>query len=336
MADRVDSVAAPASSQTADAARLDPSTTTRPDSPATARPDVSVIVVNYRSAQLTLRALADARRSAGALSVEEIVVDGASGGDEVELLRTQRPQATVLALAENRGFAAGNNAGIARARGRYLLLLNPDAFAQGDAVAALVRHLEREPVAGLAAPLLLNPDGSPQDNAHKRFPNLATLFVDFCAPLAFLVRGGLLDPHNISRRRLRAPRAIAHAIGAVLLVRAQAAHDTGPLDEGYFLYLEETDWQRRMAAAGWRRDVVPGAHFEHLGGGSSSSSPLASPHYLESVRRYYPHPRAAMATIRLAGTISLLSLRAAHTLGLGSQRTRSLERAFAELRAQLR
>jgi N-acetylglucosaminyl-diphospho-decaprenol L-rhamnosyltransferase len=317
MADRVDSVAG-----------LAPTENTHPD--------VSVIVVNYRSAALTLRALADARRSAGALSVEEIVVDGASGEGEVELLRAQRPQATVLALAENRGFAAGNNAGIARARGRYLLLLNPDAFAQEDAVATLVRHLDGEPAAGLAAPLLLNPDGSPQDNVHKRFPNLATLFVDFCAPLAFLVRGGPLDPHNISRRRLHTPRPIAHAIGAVLLVRAQAAHDSGPLDERYFLYLEETDWQRRMAAAGWRRDVVPAARFEHLGGGSSSSSPLASPHYLQSVRRYYPRPRTALATIRLASAISLLSLRTAHALGLGSARTRALEQTFAQLRAILR
>jgi N-acetylglucosaminyl-diphospho-decaprenol L-rhamnosyltransferase len=300
------------------------------------RPDVSVIVVNFRSAELTLRALADARRAAGELAVEEIVVDGASGGNDVELLRSGRPQATVLAQPENRGFAAGNNVGIEQARGRYLLLLNPDAFAQGDALAALVRHLDGEPAAGLAAPLLLNRDGSPQDNVFKRFPNLATLFVDFCAPLAFLVRGRRLDPHNLPRRQLQHPRPIAHAIGAALLVRADAARATGPMNERFFLYLEETEWQQRMAAAGWRRDVVPAACFVHLGGGSSSSSPLASPHYLESVRRYYRRPRAAMVTIRVAAAISLVSLRAAHTLGMGSQRTRSLQRTFGELRVLLR
>lgn len=308
----------------------------RPDVSNQPRPDVSVIVVNFRSAELTLRALADARRAAGGLTVEEIVVDGASGGDDVEMLRSGRPQATVLAQPENRGFAVGNNVGIERARGRYLLLLNPDAFAQGDALAALVRHLDGEPAAGLAAPLLLNPDGSAQDNVFKRFPNLATLFVDFCAPLAFLVRGRRLDPHNLARRQLREPRPIAHAIGAALLVRAEAARDAGPLDERFFLYLEETEWQRRMAAAGWRRDVVPTARFVHIGGGSSTASPLASPHYLESVRRYYPRPQAAMATIRVAAAISLVSLRAAHALGLGSERTRSLQRTFDDLWTQLR
>jgi N-acetylglucosaminyl-diphospho-decaprenol L-rhamnosyltransferase len=305
--------------------------------PEPSRPDVSVIVVNYRSAELTLKALSDARNSAGDLDIEEIIVDGASGEVEVELLRASRPGATVVALPENRGFAAGNNAGIARAHGRHLLLLNPDAFAHDGAVGTLVAHLDRNPASGLAAPLLFNADGSVQDNVYKRFPNLLTLFVDFCAPVAFLLRGRRMDPHNVARKQLHQPTEIAHAIGAVLLVRATAAREAGPLDEGFFLYLEETEWQKRIAEAGWRREAVPAARFTHVGGASSAGSfPLASPHYLDSVRRYYPRARAAMATIRVAATISLLSLRMAAALGLGSERTHELEPAFAELLELLR
>src|SRR5579875_1722016 len=86
-------------------------------------PDVTVLVVNYRSAQLTLRALTDAAASVAGtgLTIQEIVVDGASGGDEVQTLRAARPGATVIALEHNRGFAAGNNAGIAQATGRWLM-----------------------------------------------------------------------------------------------------------------------------------------------------------------------------------------------------------------------
>lgn len=333
-----------------DRAPSDPLVPSRPNPPSDAlpesatptepsgqqRPDVSVIVVNYRSAELTLKALAEARRSAGALTMQEIVVDGASGDREVQLLRASLPTATVLALPENRGFAAGNNAGMEQATGRHLLLLNPDAFAQADAVAALVEHLDEVPATGLVAPLLLNDDGSPQDNVFRRFPNLLTLFVDFCAPLAFLLRGSRLDPHNVQRAQLREARPIAHAIGAALLVRAEAARDAGPLDEGFFLYLEETEWQRRIADAGWRREVVPAARFTHLGGGSSSAHPLASPHYLKSVRRYYRRPRLAMAVIGVAGAISWLSLRLANLLGIGTEHTRALERTFGELLRQLR
>jgi GT2 family glycosyltransferase len=306
-------------------------------SSSAAPPDVSLVLVNYRSASFALRALHDAAASAaaGGYRLEEIVVDGASGGDDVAVLRGARPQAAVVALEENRGFAAGNNAGIARARGRHLLLLNPDAFAHGDAVARLVAHLDAEPSTGVAAPLLVNPDGTPQDNVHRRFPNLLTLFVDFCAPVAFLVRGTRLDPHNVARTALDGPRPIAHAIGAVLLVRAEAARAAGPLDEGFFLFLEETEWQRRIAAAGWRIDVVPEATFTHVGGGSSSVPPLASPAYLDSIERYYRRPRAAIAVVRVAGLLSLGSLRVARALRLGSPRLAELNAAFTQLHAEL-
>ncbi len=299
------------------------------------RPDVSVVVVNYRSAELTVRALEAAARAAGGLALEEIVADADSPPEELELLRARRPQARILELRANRGFAAGNNAAIAVAGGRYLLLLNPDAFAQDDAVVRLVARLDEQPGTGLLAPLLLNEDGSPQDNVHRRFPSLLTLFVDFCAPVAFLVRGGPLDLHHIPRSRLSGPQPIAHATGAALMVRAGAAAAAGTLDEGFFMYLEETEWQRRMARAGWAREVLPGARFVHLGGASSDGHALASPHYLASIRRYYPHPRLALAVVALASAISLVSLRLAVLLGAGSPRTRGLADAFNSVLRQL-
>jgi N-acetylglucosaminyl-diphospho-decaprenol L-rhamnosyltransferase len=304
--------------------------------PERARPDLSIVVVNYRSASLTVRALEDAVRSAGGYAVEEIVADASSCERDLALLTNARPRARIVRLNGNPGFAAGNNAAIACARGRHLLLLNPDAFAQGDAVRALVRRMDAHPQTGLLAPLLLNEDGSPQDNVHRRFPNLLTLFVDFCVPLAFLIRGSSLDPHHLPRRLIASPQPIAHATGAALLVRAQAAAEAGPLDDRYFLYLEETEWQRRIADAGWRREVLPNARFVHLGGGSTGSFALASPHYLASVRRYYPHPRMAMAVIWGATLISLTCLRLVTALGVRSPRVRQLCHGFGELLALLR
>jgi N-acetylglucosaminyl-diphospho-decaprenol L-rhamnosyltransferase len=303
---------------------------------ANARPDVSVIVVNYRSAELTVRALEHAAAAAGDLTLEEIVVDADSSQSDLALLRAARPRAQVLELGVNRGFAFGNNAGIALASGRHLLLLNPDAFAVGESLRSLVAHLDAHPRTGLLAPLLVDRDGSPQDNAHRRFPNLLTLFVDFCAPLAFLLRGRRLDPHHVPRARLAGPCAIAHANGAVMLVRREAAEATGPLDEGFFLYLEETEWQRRMAAAGWRREVLPAARFVHLGGGSSEGFALASPAYLASVYRYYKHPRLALGVVAAAAVLSRLLLRAAIALGFRSPRMHTLERGFGELLTLLR
>jgi N-acetylglucosaminyl-diphospho-decaprenol L-rhamnosyltransferase len=299
-------------------------------------PDLSVIVVNYHSAELTVQALERVARSAGTVLTEEIVVDAGSSDQDLSLLRERRPRARILELGANRGFAAGNNAGISLARGRHLLLINPDAFAEDDAVEALVRHLDRHRRVGLLAPLLLKADGSPQDNAHRRFPNLLTLFVDFCTPLAFLVRGSRVDPHHVPRRTLTGPRPIAHANGAAMAVRAQAAAATGPLDEGFFLYYEETEWQRRMAAAGWERAVLPSARFTHIGGSSSSGFALASPDYIASVCRYYDHPRVALAVIRVAAVLSRATALAVLGMGFESERMRNLERGFGELLVLLR
>jgi GT2 family glycosyltransferase len=271
-----------------------------------------------------------ARRSAGALSVEEIVVDNASGEAELERLRQALPRANVIALPENRGFAAGNNVGIGQASGRYLLLLNPDAFARGDALAALARHLDANAEAGLAAPVLENEDGSVQANLYRHFPTLGFLFVEFCHPLALIavrLRTRLTDP-------ARAPWGwipIAHAIGAVLLVRAEAARATGPLNERFFLYLEETEWMRRMAATGWRRNAVPSARFVHLGGGSSSSPTVASPHYLDSATVFFGRRYAPEAVIAVAASISWTYLKVISLLGMSSSAQDELRLAFTRL-----
>jgi N-acetylglucosaminyl-diphospho-decaprenol L-rhamnosyltransferase len=303
--------------------------------------DISIVVVNYRSADLTVRALEAAARSAAPYAVEEIVVDSASGGDEESRLRAGRPGAVLLIRPENRGFAAGNNAGIAVAQGRYLLLLNPDAFPKDRAVAQLAAHLDRHPDVGLAAPRLVFSDGRRQDSAYKRFPNHLTLLVDYCAPLAHLLARTPWDPHRVWHRRLlNGPRSVAHATGAALLVRVEAVADAGPLDEGFFLYYEETEWQRRIAEAGWRRDVVPAATVVHLGGGSSGGFPLASPHYLASVRRYFGASRSTGAIMWIGSALSALTLGAAVRLGVRNPaivaQAHGYRRVLQRLRAERR
>ncbi len=297
-------------------------------------PDVSIVVVNFRSAELTLRALADAAAAAGGLALQEIVVDNGSGAEEVARLRAARPEAEVVALADNRGFAAGNNAGIARATGRHLLLLNPDAFCQGDALARLATHLDGHPRTGVAAPRLVFGDGARQDNAYRRFPNHWTLLVDYCAPLAQVLARTPWDPHRVPARRYGAgapPLAVAHVTGAALLVRAQAAETAGPLDEGFFLYYEETEWQRRIGAAGWRVEVLPDAVVTHLGGGSTGTFPLASPHYLDSVARYFGDSRRSRAIVAAGSVVSWLALTAAVRLGLGNDMVAFQARGYREV-----
>jgi GT2 family glycosyltransferase len=269
--------------------------------------DVSIVVVNFRTPEMTIRALADARRSAGARSVEELVVDSASGDGSVEAIARACPEARMITLPENRGFAGAVNAGIAASRGRYVLVLNSDAFAIGPAIERLAGYLDAHLRVGAVAPALENADGSLQNNAYRRFPSPLTLFFEFCLPLARLTHGRALHPHNLPNRRFDRPRKIAHAMGAALLVRAEAIGQAGPLDERFFFYLEETEWQRRIASAGWEIHLDPAARVRHLGGASSGETyALASNHYFEGVTRFFDGALGARMAILSGAAISYL------------------------------
>ena len=291
-------------------------------------PEVSVIVVNYRTEQLTGRALAAARDAAGGLGVEEIVVDNGATEATAAALAEHAPRARVIPEPANRGFAAGVNAGVRAASAERLFILNSDAFCRGDALSRLVAHLDAHPQAGLVAPRLVGPDGSLQVNAYRRLPNLVTLFFDFTAPLHLLSRTRL-HPHALPDARFDGPAGpVAHVMGAAMLVRRAAYDAAGPLDESFFLYLEETEWQRRMARAGWEIHLEPAAELVHLEHGSSDAV-VVSPHYLRSAVRY--HGPRARRVMRAGARISVGSARLAKRLRPHDERFPKLERAFSEV-----
>lgn len=291
-------------------------------------PDVSIIVVNYRTPEMTAQSVAAARAAARGLETEAIVVD--NGAVDVDSLRGALPDATVVASPDNRGYAAGVNQGIARSSGRMLLLLNSDAFPQGDAISVLARELDAHPRVGIVAPRLVHDDGALQVNAFRRFPDLLTLFFDFCAPLHPL-HGTRFHPHALPRQRFSGPAGpAAHVMGAAMLVRAEAARQAGPLDERFFLYLEETEWQRRITAAGWDVWLQPAATVVHLERASSGAT-VVSPHYLRSTALYFPRPRAARAVMRLGAAISVAAAAVAARLRPADPRFPKLAAAYREV-----
>ncbi len=231
------------------------------------------MIVNFRSAELTLRCL----DAVGDEVAERVVVDNASGDGSVERLRAAGVE--VVARASNDGFAAGVNAGFAATSAPVVVVLNPDTEPRPGAIARLVARLDERPRVGLAAPRLVFGDGRPQPSAYKRFPGLGILFLELCTPLGYLlVHLPRLDPYRGTPAR--------HVLGAAMAIRRAAYDDAGPFDEGFFLYLEETDWQRRAHERGWTVEVVDDAEVVHLvrGGGEAADAP--SPHFVRSARRY--------------------------------------------------
>lgn len=194
---------------------------------------------------------------------EIIVVDNASAEHEqMDALRKQFPQVRFLLLSQNRGYAAGNNAGMAVALGDRVLILNPDIVVFADSIDALLDALEIDRHVGMVGPRLFNPDGTLQPSCNRFYSPLTPIF-------RRTALGRLRMGQAILRRDLMLDWDHSHArdvdwlMGSALLVRKKAIEEVGGLDERFFLYFEDMDWCRRFWAAGWRVRYAPQAVMAH-------------------------------------------------------------------------
>jgi GT2 family glycosyltransferase len=261
--------------------------------------DLSAIVVTYNSRALTLACAQSvaAEQARSPYTVELLVVDNGSTDGTAAALRAAVPQARVLVQPTNLGFAGGNNAGLAAAHGRYLLLLNSDTEVQSGALDTLIAFMDAHPEAGACGPMLLNPDGSLQPTG-RALPTLGSLLVDMTR-LYKLQRRELYGQH---RRDYRQVAAVGELSAAALLVRRTVYAQVGGLDTQFFFYYEDVDWCKRIGDAGWRIYYVPQAHvMHHWQGTSRTVSTLAYRAGQDSLRRYFRkhHGRAAAWAVQL-------------------------------------
>jgi N-acetylglucosaminyl-diphospho-decaprenol L-rhamnosyltransferase len=263
-------------------------------------PSLGVVIVNFRTAGLVIECLRSLEPEVMALpGTRVIVVDNASGDGSQDRIATAIEAegwsgwATLLPLPDNRGFAAGNNAGI-RLFSRdatppdLFLLLNPDTLVREGALQALLRRAAAEPRAGVIGSRLVDPDGAPQVSTF-RFHTVSSQFIEALS-LGLISR--LLKRRSLVMPVSEAACRVEWVSGASMLVRRQAFEELGGMDEGYFLYYEEVDYCLRAMRAGWECHYEPGSQVVHLVGKSTGVDPSVTvrrlPGYvLESRRRYF-------------------------------------------------
>jgi N-acetylglucosaminyl-diphospho-decaprenol L-rhamnosyltransferase len=228
-------------------------------------PRVSVLIVSYNTCDLLLEAIGSVVDEP---HVETIVFDNASTDGSPKAVGKRFPRMKLIQSAQNLGFAAGVNRGAAQANGQALLVFNSDARLEPGALDLLLEFLDRSPRAALVSPSLTYTDGAPQAAAF-RFPGLIQVALDlFPIPR-------LTDTRLNGRINATQPRQIGHPLGACMLIKRAAWEDVGPLDEGYFMYLEEIDWCRRARNRGWQIWQQPQAVAIHHAGSSTRQHPDA-------------------------------------------------------------
>lgn len=240
--------------------------------PAPASVDVSVVVVTWNSAPWIARCLEAIEAGCAGLTWEAIVHDNASRDETAAIAEALlgAGRGGVVRSDQNDGFAGGVNRAVTRARGRHVLLLNPDCELAPGCVETLVRRLAAHDGAVAAAPLLLGEDGRPQREFQlRRFPTLRT----FASELLLTERLFGNDP-EIDRYRCRdldvgVEQPVEQPAGAALLLRREIFDLLGPLDERFApAWFEDVDYCRRIAEAGREILFVPSARATHHGGAS--------------------------------------------------------------------
>lgn len=234
-----------------------------------------IVIVNYRSADLTLDCLdtlsPEAAGSETFGGFDVIVTDNDSPDDSVEVLQREIDQrgygewCKLMPLPKNGGFAYGNNEAIRAALKRdtlpdYVHLLNPDTLVRPGAIGALVRFMDEHPKVGIAGSRLEWPDGTQQHSAFR--------FHSIAAEFASNARIGVVD--KLLKNKIVAPPCRPDTFqtdwvaGASLIVRRDVFDAVGLLDENYFMYYEEMDFVQQANRAGWPCYYVQDSRIVHL------------------------------------------------------------------------
>ena len=228
---------------------------------------LTTIIVNYNTKNLLDSCVAVLRTSAAGIKHQIIIVDNASQDGSVEHLRHRFSDCELLFNESNVGFGRANNQALALARGRYVLLLNTDAFVAADTIHKTVNYLEANPTTGVLGVRLVGRDNVLQPSC-RYFPTPWNEFVSRAGlsrwfPLTRLVDDMAWDHSSI--------RECDWVPGCYYLVRQSVIDQVGLFDPRFFLYYEEVDHCCAVKAAGWKVVFYPDTTVVHIGGESAKS-----------------------------------------------------------------
>jgi GT2 family glycosyltransferase len=230
--------------------------------------ELSTVIVHYRSPDALLACLATLPEAAAGLDLETVVVDNDPRDGVKAALARWYPSVRVIENSENVGYARAVNQGIQATSGPYVLIMNPDCTLRAGAVSRLADYLRTHPRAAIAAPRILNPDGSLEYSA-RSFPDHFTFLFNRYSLLTRLFPGNpWTRRYLLSDWDHASVREVDWVSGACLMARREAVARVGGMDEAYFMFNEDVDWCRRMALAGWSVAYVPDAVCVHHIGAS--------------------------------------------------------------------
>ena len=230
--------------------------------------DLSIVIVSYNTKDVLRDCLKSVQREAIGIKCEIFVVDNNSSDGSPLMVEIEFPQVRVICSAINLGFGAANNLAMQAAGGRYVVLLNSDAFLTAASLRVAIDHMNTHPRAALGGARLVGRDASWQPSA-RMFPHVITDVIVLTGLAARYPKSRFFGHFDRTWADPMEPAQTDWVPGAFSIIRAEVLHEVGLFDPRFFLYGEEVDLCRRIKKAGYEVWYWPEIVVIHIGGESS-------------------------------------------------------------------
>ncbi len=231
--------------------------------------DLSVIIVNWNTGSLLKKCIESIYQKTQNLDFEVIVVDNASNDNSVSLAKKTCLDFKLIQNKENLGFAAANNQGAQKAKGEYLIFLNPDTELKNDALLKMVSFLRENPKVKILGPKLLNSDGTVQKSV-RAFPKFLDQVLILLKVHHFLPKLKPLQRYFLKKFNYEKSQEVDQVMGAALMIRKKDFEKLGRFDEKFYIWFEEVDLCKRAKKSGGEVYYFKTAKITHHGAVSFS------------------------------------------------------------------
>ncbi len=268
--------------------------------------DLTVVIVNYNVKHYLAQCLSSVFASQGNWEMEVVVVDNNSTDGSIDYLRPLFPQVRYIANKENRGFSKANNQAIREARGRYVLLLNPDTVITEHTLDDCIRHLDRHPEVGGLGVSMYDWRGRFAWESRRGVPTPWTAFCKMVGLTTLFPHSRTFGRYYMRYLNREEANYIEIISGAFNMLRREAIQQVGLLDETFFMYGEDIDLSYRLLLGGWRNAYIPSPILHYKGESTQKSSYryvrifheamliFYNKHFSHRHRLLYPFIRAAV------------------------------------------
>jgi O-antigen biosynthesis protein len=249
--------------------------------------ELSVVIVSFNVRDYLKQCLLSAREAMVNIDCEIFVVDNNSSDDSCSMVKSEFPEVILINNHDNRGFSAANNQAIRLARGRYVLVLNPDTVVERDTFIRSIAFMDDHPDAAALGVKMTDGQGRFLPESKRGIPTPATAFFKISGLSYLFPRSPFINRYYLSRVKNHETARTEIIAGAYMFIRREALEKTGLFDEQFFMYGEDVDLSYRFLKAGYFNYYFPGISIVHHKGKSTSRNSYTDIlHFYNAMRIY--------------------------------------------------